>query len=297
MLKKIGLFIDHIKRERNFSRHTADNYSLDLGQFASFIKGQNLDGFDQFNKFLARTFIMAMENNGLSRKSVARKISCYRSFYKFLMREGYAHSNPWKIVSIPKIQKNLPHFLYIEEMERLLEQPDRKTPAGIRDLAMIEILYASGIRVSELTGLNMNDINRSDGETTVFGKGSKERIVLVGSSALTALGDYLKYARNKLANGTVKNRALFIGRSGSRLTPRSVERMIKKYAKKAGIDKKVTPHSLRHSFATHLLERGADLRSVQELLGHRSLSTTQIYTHVTKERLKSVYDKTHPRAR
>jgi integrase/recombinase XerD len=158
------------------------------------------------------------------------------------------------------------------------------------------MLYASGLRVSELANLNLGDINRSDGETTVLGKGSKERIVLMGSAAMSAMNDYLKLARGNLSRSGPSGRALFIGRPGKRLTARSIERMIKKYAKKAGISKKVTPHSLRHSFATHLLERGADLRSVQELLGHSSLSTTQIYTHVTKERLKTVYDKAHPRA-
>jgi len=297
MQKSIDLFLDHLKREKNLSPHTVGNYRLDLEQLADFIKKQGFGSFSDLDKLLGRTFVMQAEEKGLSKRSAARKISCYRSFYRFLMREGIARSNPWKVISIPKIHKALPSFLYMEEMERLLEMPDKRTPSGIRDLAILELLYAAGVRVSELTRLNLNDVNRSDGETTVFGKGSKERVVLIGSSAVSALNDYLKYARKTFSRSSSAGRALFLCRSGERLTPRSVERLIKKYAKKAGIDKKVTPHTLRHSFATHLLEGGADLRSVQELLGHSSLSTTQIYTHVTKERLKAVYDKAHPRAR
>lgn len=297
MQKLIGSFISYLEQERNFSRHTAQNYRIDLAQLSSFINNVK-DTADYLNvdRNIARSFIMLLENKGISRKSIARKISCYRSFYRYLVKEKIAVNNPWKAISIPKVQKKLPSFLYGEEIELLLEQPDVRKSSGLRDKAILEMLYASGMRVSELTALNVNDVNRGDGEILVFGKGSKERVVLIGSSAISAVKEYLKLGRSKLQKNTNKNKALFIGRFGDRLTPRSVERLMQKYVKCAGINKKVTPHSLRHSFATHLLERGADLRSVQELLGHSSLSTTQIYTHITKERLKTVYNKAHPRA-
>lgn len=292
--KEIGSFIDYLKNERNFSVHTSDNYLLDLNQLDAFMRSNKIENIDRHS---ARAFLMRMQENGLSKKSIARKISCYRSFYKFLVQRKKISVNPWNSVSTPKISRKLPNFLYAEEITAMLEQPDIKIPAGSRDKAILETLYGSGMRVSELTKLNLADIKKDDSEITVMGKGSKERIVLLGSYAIRAIADYIKYARPKLQRGAAQNRALFISRRGERLTPRSIERIIKKYVKAANITKKITPHSLRHSFATHLLERGADLRSVQELLGHSSLSTTQIYTHLTKERLKTIYERFHPRAR
>ncbi len=297
MLEHVKSFSEYVEQERNLSNNTAKSYFLDLKQLVGFLKKRDITDFSEVDRGIARSFIMFLEEGKASRKSIARKISCARTFYKYLTRQKVIDKNPWKALSIPKIGKRLPTFLYPEEIDLLLEQPITKTPMGMRDKAILEILYASGIRVSELTGLNITDVDKSDGEILVFGKGSKERIVIMGSAAISAVSDFIKYARPKLVKeGGRKNNALFIGRLGERLTPRSIERTIKKYGKAAGIDKKITPHSLRHSFATHLLERGADLRSVQELLGHSSLSTTQIYTHVTKERLKTVYNKAHPRA-
>ena len=297
MLEHVKSFSEYVEQERNLSNNTAKSYFLDLKQLVGFLKKRDITDFSEVDRGIARSFIMFLEEGKASRKSIARKISCARTFYKYLTRQKVIDKNPWKALSIPKIGKRLPTFLYPEEIDLLLEQPITKTPMGMRDKAILEILYASGIRVSELTGLNITDVDKSDGEILVFGKGSKERIVKMGSAAISAVSDFIKYARPKLVKeGGRKNNALFIGRLGERLTPRSIERTIKKYGKAAGIDKKITPHSLRHSFATHLLERGADLRSVQELLGHSSLSTTQIYTHVTKERLKTVYNKAHPRA-
>lgn len=291
----INSFIDHLENERNLSGNTTESYLIDLLQFERFMRSRDLGGVQDIGKVQARMFLMDLEEKGLSRRSIARKISSIRSFFKYLMKKKAARANPWAALSTPKIAKKLPGFLYKEEIETLMDAPDIKTPAGMRDKAIIEMLYASGMRVSELTELNISDVDKEDGEILVTGKGSKERVVLIGSKALTAARDYLRYARPKL-NKASSNKAMFVGRSGTRLTARSVERALKKYIKISGIDKKVSPHSLRHSFATHLLEGGADLRSVQELLGHSSLSTTQIYTHVTKERLKSVYDKSHPRA-
>ncbi len=294
MQKEISDFTGFLEKERNLSPHTIAGYALDLKQLSSFLKKSSVGSFDGMSRTLARSYIMQLEENGASRKSIARKISCFRTFYRYLARKGLSGTGPWKAVSIPKIEKKLPSFLYYDEVERLLAAADAATPMGSRDKALLEVLYASGMRVSELVRLNCNDIG-SDGEVPVTGKGSKERIVLIGSAALSAVSRYIGNGRPKL-NPKKEQKALFIGRNGTRLSSRSVERLIRRYVRAAGISKKITPHSLRHSFATHILERGADLRAVQELLGHSSLSTTQIYTHITKERLKSVYDKAHPRA-
>jgi len=295
MQNQIDDFISYLKLERNYSSHTLDAYTLDLHQLLSFLKEKNIDHLN-IDRLKARSFLLFLEEHHASRKSIARKISCFRSFYKFLVKRKYIKKNPWDAVSIPKIQRKLPNFLYTEEMAAMLDCPDEKTPAGLRDRAILEMLYASGMRVSELVQLNLSDIDAGDGEILVHGKGSKERVVLIGSHAISALKDYMRLGRSKLTGKKAQNRAMFLNRFGTRLTQRSIEREIQNYAKKAGIDKKVTPHTLRHSFATHLLENGADLRTVQELLGHASLSTTQIYTHITKERLKTIYNKAHPRA-
>lgn len=293
---QINSFLAYLSNERNYSSHTIDNYRIDLEELNKFLKENKIQRFNLVDRIICRKFLAFLEVNKLGRRSVARKISALRSFYKFLMREKMAASNPWKAISTPKIIKKLPSFLYTEEIESLLNQPNIRTVQGIRDKAILELLYATGMRVSELTKLNLGDIDLSESEIIVKGKGSKERIVLMGSHSILALKDYLKYARGKFCARHTENRALFLGRFATRLTGRTVERILKKYIKSAGIFKKSTPHSLRHSFATHLLEGGADLRSVQELLGHSSLSTTQMYTHITKEHLKKLYDKTHPRA-
>ena len=296
MQNSITSFISYLRDERKYSPHTLSGYLLDLKEYSKFLKDNSLDHL-AISRNLARTFLVKLEENKSSRKSIARKISCLRSFYRYLVKEKKTLKNVWKAVSIPKIEKKLPSFLYEEEIGALLGAVDIKTPQGMRDKAILEMLYASGMRVSELTKLNLSDIDAESGEILVMGKGSKERVVLIGSYAKAALHDYLRSARPKLHGKKEKTRALFIGRLGGRLTDRSIERIMIKYSGAAGITKIVTPHSLRHSFATHLLERGADLRSVQELLGHSSLSTTQVYTHITKERLRTVYNKAHPRAR
>jgi len=285
----IDKFINFLKTERHYSNHTISNYQRDLKFLVNFIKGKPID------RSAAREYLLALEKKRFSRRSIARKLSSARSFFRFLVREKKAAQNPFENLLTPKLPKKLPNFLYPEELKGLFDTPDLKTPQGLRDKAILEVIYGTGLRVAEVVRMNKNDLDFDEGEIKVLGKGSKERIVLFGSHAKSALHNYINNARRQLLAGK-KNPALFLNRRGSRITARSVERMIVLYAKKGGLTKKVTPHTLRHSFATHLLSGGADLRMVQELLGHVSLSTTQVYTHITKERLKEVYDSAHPRA-
>ena len=283
-------FLNHLKNERNYSSHTLSNYGRDLRFLIAFLKGKKLD------RLTARAYLLALENHHYSRRSVARKLSAARSYFRYLMREKEVGQNPFQNLVTPKLPRKLPNFLYPEEMKALLDAPVTEKPAGLRDRAILEVIYGTGIRVIEVARLNLANVDFEEGEIRVFGKGSKERIVVFGSHAGRAMKEYLAKGRPALLFGGETN-AFFLGRRGTRLSTRQIERLIIFYAKKAGVHKKVTPHTLRHSFATHLLEGGADLRMVQELLGHVSLSTTQVYTHVTKERLKKVYDDAHPRAR
>ena len=278
-------FLDGLENERNYSPYTILNYRIDLAELDKFLKNKKAD-FAKVDRVLAREFLYALQKK-YSRRSLARKISACRSFFRFLLREKYLNQNPFELVKTPKLERRLPNFLYEDEMNKLLENI-----VNPRDKAILELLYSSGIRVSEVTKLNLSDLDLEAGEIRAFGQCSKERIVLVGRFAVAAIKDYIKNERPK-----VKSLALFLNKRGGRLTQRSIERMIKFLSKKSGLLKKVTPHTIRHTFATHLLTRGADLRTVQELLGHTSLSTTQVYTHVTKEKLKSVYDVAHPRAK
>ncbi|HRZ67399.1 MAG TPA: tyrosine recombinase XerC, partial [Candidatus Omnitrophota bacterium] len=231
-----------------------------------------------------------------SKVSIARKIASIRSFFKFLFREGIIKNNPASSLSTPKRDKHLPKFLDEKEIVLLLESPGKEDEAGLRDGAILETLYSTGIRVSELVGLNIDTVDQIGGVIKVYGKGKKERIVPIGDRALQAIRDYLKKRRASNTKDTHAGKALFFNKNGGRLTDRSIRRIINKYITKTSIQQKISPHTLRHSFATHMLDHGADLRSVQELLGHANLSTTQIYTHITTERLKSAYTKAHPRA-
>ncbi len=290
-------FLSALQKERNYSKHTISNYGRDLKQFVAFYKEVPLS----MDTKQARRFLVFLEAKGYSPRTLARKISACRSFYNYLSREELVENNPFSLVMTPKLPRRLPNFLYEEEIDKLLSVSDLKTPLGLRDQAILELLYGSGMRVAELVSLNLADIDLGAGEVRVLGKGSKERIVLIGSKAIRAIEDYLGGARAKLiakpgSNKGKPEKRVFLGHRATPLTTRSVERMLKATCKKAGIIKKVTPHTLRHSFATHLLAGGADLRIVQELLGHASLQTTQIYTHLTKERLKKIYDGAHPRA-
>src|SRR3989338_3825475 len=230
-----------------------------------------------------------MRTRELRPRSLARKLSCLRSFFRFLQREGLVKKNPTTLLMTPKLDKKLPQFLTEDEMTKFIESPPLKKEAGKRDRAILETLYSTGMRVSELVGLNMDNVDFISNIVKVAGKGKKERLLPIGDKALKSLQDYLKIRKHQSS-------AIFLNKSGTRLTSRSICNITEKYIRQTGLREKISPHVLRHSFATHLLNRGADLRSVQELLGHVNLSTTQIYTHVTMDRLKEVYDKSHPRA-
>jgi len=302
-------FMTHLQVEKGASPLTIKSYSEDLAGFAGFLTGSaeadSAPDLRQVDHLLIRSYLAVLKENGFSRRSIARKLSALRSFYKYLCRENILARNPMTGVSTPKLEKKLPEFLYPDEVELLLQMPDRSTPLGIRDVAIIETLYATGARVSELVGLDQTDVDYSDGDLRVFGKGAKQRWIPIGSMAIAALGEYLKRARPFLAEKASAGRngvppgsfALFLNKNGGRLTDRGVRYVLGGYVRKAALRRHVSPHTIRHSFATHLLNNGADLRSVQELLGHVNISTTQIYTHVTKERLKREYEKAHPRAR
>ncbi len=286
----IDKFINYLKVERNASVHTITNYLKDLSVFKEFLGDKELESVDHL---ALRRFLAELRAKDYSKRTVARKLASLRSFFRFMFREGHIKKNPITAVLTPKLDKKLPVFLDTAKIDRLLAAPSDKDPAGLRDRALLETLYSTGIRVSELVGLDIGDIDFISGVVKVFGKGSKERVVPIGEPALKAIRVYV----DKKRDDKVKDKnAIFLNKSGGRLTDRSVRRVLDKHIKTCSIAEKISPHSLRHSFATHLLDRGADLRSVQELLGHMNLSTTQIYTHVTMDRLKTVYDKAHPRA-
>lgn len=286
----IQKFITYLRVEKNASPHTLTNYLIDLKEFNGSIKQKLLEDITHVD---VRLFLARLKERNFSKRSVARKMACLRSFFRFLCREGYVKTNPASGLQTPKIEKKLPLFLDTDEVVRLIESPDLSDVYGLRDRAILEALYSSGIRVSELVGLNKDNVDFIGAVLKVYGKGKKERLAPIGDKALRAMRNYL----NKIeTEKTMDNKAFFLNKSGRRMSDRAVRRVIDKYIRKTSLNENISPHSLRHSFATHLLDRGADLRSVQELLGHANLSTTQIYTHVTTERLKSVYEKVHPRA-
>ena len=241
-----------------------------------------------------RRFVVQLAERGVSKRTIARKLSCLRSFFRFLCREGIIDHNPAEPVPTPRLEKRLPSFLDEQQMTRLLAAPSTKRWQDVRDRAILETLYSTGMRVSELAGLNLDDLDEISGTVIVRGKGKKERLCPIGETALKAIRVYM--AKRPKGKALRVPYALFVSQKGNRLTVRQVDRLLVRYVRAAGLPASISPHSLRHSFATHLLDRGADLRSVQELLGHASLSTTQIYTHVTAQRLKKVYDQAHPRA-
>ncbi len=289
-------YINHLEVERNASAYTVRNYKADLLDFFSFLREKKVATLDEVDRKVLRDYLAHLVRRGIVKASVARKLSAIRSFYRYLVREKIIEANPIKTVSSPKLDKRLPSFLTLGEVKRLLEAPDLSTPQGLRDRALLELLYASGLRVSELTGLELGQINLDTNEIRVWGKGSKERVGLMGEPAAEAIKVYLAQGRPELI-GKKRSNALFLNRYGQRLPERSVQKVLKQYAAKAGLKKRVHPHMLRHTFATHLLDGGADLRVVQELLGHERLSSTQIYTHVTKKQARKVYLAAHPLAK
>jgi len=282
----IEKFISYLDIERNYSAHTVLNYKLDLKEFQNFLQDKPLEDVEYLT---LRKFLASLKSKNLKSRTLARKISTIKSFYRFLSREGYLKSNPSLLLSSPKLDKHLPNFLTENEMTKLIEAPSCDTIFGKRDRAILEMLYSTGMRIGELVNLNVENIDFISGVTKVLGKGKKERLLPVGQSALSAIRDYLN-ERGK------QKKELFLNKNSTRLTDRGVRNILNKYIRITSLKEHVSPHTLRHSFATHLLNRGADLRSVQELLGHVNLSTTQIYTHLSTERLKSVYDKAHPHA-
>jgi integrase/recombinase XerC len=302
MEEALAEYLRHLALEKNASEHTVKSYREDLTQALDFfrerLKVQTV-AFEQLTTRLLRAYLAWLHEQQYARSTIARRIASIRSWCRFLCRQGVLASNPAVGLRGPRQDRKLPHFLTREDMLRLLEAPPGDTPLGLRDRAILEALYSAGLRVSELTGLDLSDVDLDSGLATVRGKGRRERLALFGPQAVEALQAWLA-ARTalltKLGPAALRNDALFLNKSGSRLTSRSVGRLLEKYLGMAGLDPRTSPHTLRHSFATHMLDAGADIRSVQELLGHRNLTTTQIYTHVTTQRLRDSYHRAHPRA-
>lgn len=294
-------FLTHLRVENHYSAHTLESYGLDLRVFLQFMEKERISNLEAVDHLLLRKYLANLKEAALAKSSIARKIACLRTFFKFLCKQGYLSENPVLGVASPRREKRLPEFMYPNEINALLQMPDQSSGLGIRDQAIMEILYSSGLRLQEVVNLKMEDLDLSRGYLRVFGKGSKERIVPLGGVAHRVLLRYLKEVRPNLLNSVYPKLEsqynVFLNYKGTRLSGRSIQRLVLKYLKKlVFLERKISPHTFRHTFATHLLENGADLRVVQELLGHVDISTTQIYTHVTKERIRSVYLKSHPRA-
>jgi integrase/recombinase XerC len=289
MNKYINSFIRHLEIEKGVSVHTVRAYRKDLEEFNAYTKTEP----EKMDMLDVRGFIVDQISKGLNKITISRRLSSIRSFFKFLHREGYIQSNPAKLVSNPKIPKLLPKFLSVDDTFSLIEKPEGIGFMPVRDRAILELLYSSGLRVSELAGLNMEDLNTKESMVKLRGKGKKERIVPIGTKAIDAIKSYL------IERMLMKTReeAVFLNRLGTRLTDRGVRRIVVKYARALAINGQIGPHTLRHSFASHMLQGGADLRVIQELLGHASLSTTQKYTHLDITHLMDVYDKAHPMAK
>lgn len=297
MLAEVDAFRHYLEVVRRMSPHTLKGYQEDLLQLAQFLEREQVPGWDAVDHRHLRRFLGELQQQGYARRSIARKLAAARSFFRFLCRDRGLTANPAAGLFTPKLERRLPRCLRPAEIERLLEAPDRSTPLGLRDAALLETLYSTGMRVSELVSLTEADVVRG-GSLRVIGKGNKERAVFLGRAAREAIADYLAGSRPRLLAARRRvgatPAALFLNKNGTPLSDRSVRALVERYVAEAALDSGLTPHSLRHSFATHLLENGADLRAVQELLGHASLATTQIYTHLSRERIRAVYDSAHP---
>jgi integrase/recombinase XerC len=292
MEEALAEFLRHLALERNASEHTVKSYREDLTQALGFLTDKlGTTASDRLTTRVLRAYLAWLHEQGYAKTTIARRVAAVRSWCRFLCRQGMLKTNPAEGLRGPRQDKKLPNFLTPQNLAELLASPPADTPMGCRDRAILETLYSAGVRVSELTALNVEDVDFDDGCAIVRGKGKRERLVLLGDECRDALKTWLGFRESPR-----KSLALFTNKNGTRLTSRSVGRLLDKYLAQAGLDPRASPHTIRHSFATHLLDAGADIRSVQELLGHRSLSTTQVYTHVTTVRLKDSYHKAHPRA-
>lgn len=294
MEELIEKFLSYLSVERGLAQNTLLSYGSDLRKYIAFLRKSHILTLGKTTKHEVMTYLLELKDKGLSPTTVARSLVSLKVFYRFLAQEGYLATDPTINLESPKVWSKLPETLSLGEIEVLLEKPDLEDPLGLRDRAALELLYATGARVSELINLKIADANLEVGYLRCLGKGKKERIIPLGSHAQEALKNYLDKGRKRLV-GEKDAKELFVNRFGNLLSRQGFWKMLKKYAKRVDFEKRITPHILRHSFATHLLERGADLRSIQEMLGHSDISTTQIYTHVDRERLKEIHRKYHPR--
>ncbi|MCD6487436.1 MAG: site-specific tyrosine recombinase XerD [Syntrophobacterales bacterium] len=294
MYHHVDIYLNFLAVEKGVSPNTLEAYSRDLKRYVEFVEQEGIKGIREIYSDTVISFLGNLKDSGLAASSVNRSLAAIRGFYLYLLTEKVIDENPVANIELARVWMHLPDTLSREEMNLLLKQPGTKTPLAVRDTAMLELLYATGIRVSEIVSLSMSNINWQAGYLIVVGKGNKERIVPIGRAAFDCLTRYVESSRRKLSGKRSVN-TIFLNRSGTGLTRQGFWKIIKKYVKKAGLQKKIYPHTFRHSFATHLLEGGADLRSVQVMLGHADISTTQIYTHVTRERLKKIHKKYHPR--
>lgn len=294
MRNLIDEFLNYLTVERGLSQNTIVSYRRDLNKYINYLESKKIDSLENTDRSTVLSFVLNQKDKGLSVNSIARNLVAIKVFYRFLFRERFIKDDPTSVLDSPKLWKHLPDVLNIDEVEELLRRPNLKEWMGIRDKAALELMYATGMRVSEIVGLKLTDANLDVGYVRCVGKGQKERVIPLGRKAIQAIKRYLDKVRPTLIRPSGGS-ALFLTRLGKKMSRQTLWKTIKRYARLAKIKKRITPHTLRHSFATHLLERGADLRVVQEMLGHASISTTQIYTHIDKGRLKSIHHKYHPR--
>lgn len=294
MYQSVDQYINYLIVEKGLAATTIESYTSDLNKYLLFLKSCKIHQISNTDTTVILKYLLVLRDDGLGVRSRARHLVTLRGFYKFLIQEKQIKKDPTRIVDLPKTGIKLPDVLSVDEIMIILNTPDTTKPRGARDIAMLELLYAAGLRVSELINLNMQDINLEVGFVRAFGKGAKERVVPIGSYAIEKINEYLTHARTLLIKNDV-SQFLFVARAGKPMTRQGFWKLLKKYAAQAGISKRITPHSFRHSFASHLLEGGADLRTVQEMLGHVDISTTQIYTHVARDHLKRLHEKYHPR--
>ena len=287
-------YLDHLIVDRGLARLTVESYSSDLSAFSTFLKGRGIQEVRDVKREHVMLYLAELHRTGLSARSRARKISSIRGFFRFLTDRGHVSENPSELIDSPRIPKRVPEYLEPEEVVALLASADNSTLEGRRDNAMFELVYATGLRASEVVGLDVDQVDLEVGCVTVMGKGSRERVVPLGLPASRAVMDYLERVRPRLLHGN-RSRALFVTRRGGPMTRQGFWKIVKKYAIRAGIRKEISPHTLRHSFATHLVQNSADLRSVQLMLGHSDISTTEIYTHVAQRRLRQLHADCHPR--